>query len=210
MRVHHRSGCRDAVSRRSRHGRRAAIVAVWMVLVQLVPGAASAHVQVIPTRSQPGYAILQFYVFHGCNGAPTERLTIKIPEGVGLARPKVKEGWEISEVRSKYPEPFNVYGEVITEGFTELTWSGGPIPDKYMDSFVISVYFSDRPGKTFRFDVEQWCTGVERPEVSVSEVTLLERPSYPPPSPPPAGRDEPSSGAPAPPTPPAGSAAEKP
>lgn len=105
---------------------------------------------------------------------------VKIPEGVGIVRPRIKAGWEITTLTSEYPEPFEVYGEVFTKGFTEVTWSGGPIPSGYMDGFTLSVYYSYRPGESFRYEVEQWCTGKEKPGVFSLEVTLLDKRQAPP------------------------------
>jgi periplasmic copper chaperone A len=139
------------------------ILAVSAVLAALSAGAASAHVVVAPNRVPAGdYPKLFFRVYHGCGHHATTRLTVQVPEGFVNVRPQPKPGWEISTKSAPYREPVTMEGMKVTEGFNEVTWSGGPIPPMYMDEFALSALAPKRPG-TYRFVAVQECAGVPEP-----------------------------------------------
>lgn len=125
---------------------------------------AHAHVEIAPREGGPGeFAKLFFRVFHGCDGAPTVRVTVKFPDDLVLARPQIKPGWTISTKTVKYAQPIQVEGRMFTEGFSEVTWSGSSIPGEYMDDFAIAGRLPNTPGKTLRFLVQQECAGKPEP-----------------------------------------------
>jgi uncharacterized protein YcnI len=101
-----------------------------------------------------------FRVPHGCDGSPTVRLQVRIPEGVIGIKPMVKPGWKIATVRGPYKKAHAYFhGAKFTEGVKEVTWSGGNLPDEFYDEFVLSVFIAGdlTPGSTLYFPVEQQC-----------------------------------------------------
>lgn len=145
----------------------------------VLPGAAKAHVDVHPHSAPAGdFELLRFVVYHGCDQGPTNRITLKIPEGVVLVRPQVKPGWEISTVTGKYPEPLQTGDQTIDEGFTEVTWSGGSVPAFYTDDFTILARMPLQ--KRALFLVQQYCEGIAEPLEFAPAVDLKEQESTQP------------------------------
>jgi uncharacterized protein YcnI len=139
------------------------ILAVAAILAALSVGVASAHVVVAPNRVPAGdYPKLFFRVYHGCGMHPTTRLTIQVPDGFKLVRPQPKPGWEIATKSAPYREPAMMEGMKVTEGFNEVTWSGGTIPPMFMDDFSLTAQAPKRPGP-YQFVAIQECAGVPAP-----------------------------------------------
>jgi len=124
----------------------------WLVsAVFLAPAIAYAHVTL-----ETGQAVAESYykavmrVPHGCQGSPTRRIQVRIPEGVSSVKMQPKPGWRVSAVNRKPGE-----GEVPQVG--EVTWTGGPLPDNQFEEFAIFMKLPDRPGETIYFPVVQDC-----------------------------------------------------
>jgi uncharacterized protein YcnI len=106
----------------------------------------------------PYKAVLR--VPHGCDGSPTIKLTVQIPEGVIAVKPMVKPGWQIDVKRGPYTKNYSYFhGAKFSEGVKEVTWSGGRLPDAFYDEFVLSVFIAGdlTPGQMLHFPVEQTC-----------------------------------------------------
>jgi uncharacterized protein YcnI len=147
------------------------VIALAMSLA--IAETARAHVRIQPSTAAPGqYATLVFWVYHGCDDAPTVRFSIQVPDGVAEVTPQVKPGWEITTRRTTYPEPVTIYGRTVTEGAVEITWTGGPIPATYMDSFVVTGFLPNRPGDTLRFVTVQECQDHGEPQELAPELAL--------------------------------------
>jgi len=129
--------------------------------------AASAHVT-LETREAsvgaPYKAVLR--VPHGCDGAPTVALRVRVPEGMIAVQPMPKPGWKIETVSGKYPKTYNYFhGAKLTEGVVEVSFSGGSLPDAYYDEFVFTGFIAGdlEPGTMLYFPVVQECEkGVHR------------------------------------------------
>lgn len=139
---------------------------VWLCVLSAValvsPGPAEAHVDVHPQSAAAGdFELLHFVVYHGCDQSPTIKVSVKIPEGVVLVRPQVKPGWEISTVSGKYAEPLQTGDQTISEGFTEVTWSGGTVPPFYTDDFTILARLPSQERAVFL--AQQFCEGNTEP-----------------------------------------------
>jgi uncharacterized protein YcnI len=127
---------------------------------------AAAHV----TLENPEAAVGASYkavlrVNHGCDGSPTVSLRVRMPEGVVAVKPMPKQGWKLDVVSGKYVKPVTQNGTRISEGVTELSWSGGKLPEAFYDEFVFQAGFSDelKPGQTIYFPVVQECEkGIHR------------------------------------------------
>lgn len=96
---------------------------------------------------------------HGCKDSPTTSVTVTIPEGALGARPLAKPGWTIATKRGPYGRPYPLPHGTISEGVTEITWSGGSLPIDQFDEFIFSVRLSDefKPGDRVRFPIVQSC-----------------------------------------------------
>jgi uncharacterized protein YcnI len=127
---------------------------------------ALAHVT-LETAQAPvgaGYkAVLR--VSHGCNGSPTVTVRVKIPAGVIGVKPMPKPGWTLEIVKGKYAKTYNLYHAKVSEGPTEIAWSGGKLPDDNYDEFVFQSFLASdlAPGGMLYFPVVQQCEkGVHR------------------------------------------------
>ncbi len=129
--------------------------------------AASAHVT-LETREAPVGAPYKavLRVPHGCDGAATVALRIRVPEGMIAVKPMPKPGWTIDTVTGKYPKAYDYFhGVKLTEGVTEISFTGGRLPDAYYDEFVFSGFLAGdlEPGRTLYVPVVQECEkGVHR------------------------------------------------
>ena len=130
-------------------------------------GAASAHVT-LETREAPVGAPYKavLRVPHGCDGAATIAVRVRVPEGMIAVKPMPKPGWKIETVTGKYPKTYSYFhGAKLSEGVTEVSFTGGSLPDAYYDEFVVTGFLAGdlEAGKTLYFPVVQECEkGVHR------------------------------------------------
>jgi periplasmic copper chaperone A len=96
---------------------------------------------------------------HGCDGSATVAVRVRIPDGFIEVKPMPKPGWKLDVVRGKYQTPMTVRGTKVTEGVTEVDWSGGKLPDAYYDEFVLNGFIGDEApaGQTMYFPIVQDC-----------------------------------------------------
>jgi hypothetical protein len=132
---------------------------------------AFAHIT-LETSEAPigsGYkAVLR--VPHGCDGAATTGITIKLPEGFVSAKPMPKPGWTLDITSGDYARPYKLFGSEVKSGATEISWSGGNLPDNEYDEFVVRGTLADSltPGDTLYFPVIQTCTSGEEDWIDTS------------------------------------------
>eukprot|EP01037_Dinobryon_pediforme_P016271 gene16271-16450_t len=121
---------------------------------------AMAHITLEKPESLPksGYKAV-FRVPHGCEGSATISIKITIPEGVIAAKPMPKAGWTLSVTKGAYANSYKHYGETVTAGVKEITWSGGNLPDDEYDEFTVSTYLTEAfaVGAAVYFPVVQTC-----------------------------------------------------
>ena len=106
-----------------------------------------------------------FVVPHGCAGSPTIKLRVQIPAGVIATEAKPVAGWNVETVKGKYAATYDYKGAKVSEGITEVDWSGGQLPDKTRQEFEIETFLTDslKPGSTLYFPAVQECEqGVSR------------------------------------------------
>ncbi|HXQ51773.1 MAG TPA: YcnI family protein [Stellaceae bacterium] len=128
-------------------------------------GAAIAHVTASPDMAKSGsYFTTNFTVPHGCAGAATVAVRIKLPEGVGDVKPQQKPGWTVDIVTRKLDVASrDAHGSTITEAVDEVAWRGGKLPDNLYDTFGLLMKLPDKPGATLYFPTVQECEqGVHR------------------------------------------------
>ena len=128
-----------------------------LALALLSGSVAQAHV-VLDQRTAPagGYYRGAFRVGHGCDGAATVAVTIRIPEGVRGAKPMPKPGWTIERRLEKLAQPYDSHGKTVTDDVVAITWRGGPLPDAHFDEFALQMQLPDKPGPLW-FKVLQQC-----------------------------------------------------
>ena len=104
-----------------------------------------------------------FTVPHGCDGAATVALRIKIPEGVTAVKPQMKPGWTVTIKTRKLDPPLKAdHGRTISETVDEIEWRGGPLPDNLYDTFGMVMKLPDTPGQTLYFPTIQECPQATR------------------------------------------------
>jgi len=130
-------------------------------------GAACAHVTLETTSAPVGApykAVLR--VPHGCEGTATVALRVRIPEGMIAVKPMPKPSWKIETVKGKYEKSYSFFhGAKLSEGVTEISFTGGNLPDAYYDEFVFASFLAGdlEPGKVLYVPVVQECEkGVHR------------------------------------------------
>jgi hypothetical protein len=73
-----------------------------------------------------------------CEGSATTAIRIRLPEGIITVKPMPKPGWKLDTVSGKYPLSYSLGGAKVSEGVTEVRWSGGNLPDTFYDEFVFT------------------------------------------------------------------------
>ena len=125
-----------------------------------LPGAVLAHVTLERTTITPNSTYRgTLQVNHGCRGAATTAISVSVPNGIIALRPMPKAGWSLAIRKAPYAKPYRLYGETLTEGAKEVTWSGGIIPDDQYDEFVFVARVTEdfKPGATIHVPVVQTC-----------------------------------------------------
>lgn len=134
------------------------IAASFLALAGLT-GSAAAHITLETDQSAPNAAYKAVLrVGHGCEGAATTTVRVKIPEGLIAAKPMPKPGWQVELKEGDYAKSYDYYGTPVTKGVKEISWSGGNLPDGFYDEFVFRVRVTDfKPGATVYLPVVQEC-----------------------------------------------------
>ena len=120
---------------------------------------ALAHVSFETAQAAPNStykAVLR--IPHGCEGQPTLKVRVRIPEGIVAVKPMPKAGWTLETARGSYVRAYQVHGETLSEGVTDVVWSGS-LEDGHYDEFVFQARFTDayQPSATIDFPVVQEC-----------------------------------------------------
>lgn len=73
---------------------------------------------------------------HGCEGAATTGLKVKIPNGLIAVKPMPKPGWTLTTTTAPYDKTYDYFGKPMSQGVVEIAWTGGSLPDDNYDEFV--------------------------------------------------------------------------
>jgi periplasmic copper chaperone A len=123
-------------------------------------GAALAHVT-LETQEAPVGSTYKavFRIPHGCAGAPTNVVRVKVPEGVIAVKPQPKAGWALEKIKGAYAKSYDYHGTPSSEGVKEIVWSGGNLGDDEYDEFVLRAYLTAGlpVGEMLYFPVVQEC-----------------------------------------------------
>ncbi|MCJ2035171.1 DUF1775 domain-containing protein [Methylobacterium sp. J-068] len=130
------------------------------LILALSSTAAFAHATLERKEASPNASyrgVVQ--ITHGCNGQPTNRVSVTIPEGIVGAKPMPKPGWTVSTEKGAYARAYPYFHGDIREGVKTITWTGGSLPDDQVDEFTFLARVTDAfaPGSTIYFPIEQDC-----------------------------------------------------
>ena len=115
-----------------------------LAIVFITPAAAHITLETQQAKVNSAYkAVLR--VPHGCSGSATTSVRVKIPEGLIGVKPMPHPGWTLATTTGKYPKTYKLYHAEISEGVTEVGWSGGKLPDDWYDEFVFTGFLTGRP-----------------------------------------------------------------
>jgi periplasmic copper chaperone A len=132
----------------------------------LLVSSASAHITLKGKEASVGTSYdAAFVVPHGCAGSATIKVRVQIPEGVIAQKPAPKPGWNVETVTGKYAASYEDHGTNVSEGITEVAWSGGKLPDHQHEEFVIPTFLTGalQPNTVLYFPTVQECEqGVSR------------------------------------------------
>jgi uncharacterized protein YcnI len=125
-------------------------------LLLLFAGPAAGHVT-LEVGQAPASSVYRgtFRVPHGCEGATTTPLVVRLPEGISAARPMQKAGWTIR--LTSQGEPASDHGALPEAA--EIAWEGGNLPDAYHEEFVIRLRLPERPREIVYIPVVPECKG---------------------------------------------------
>lgn len=129
------------------------------VLLAVSGGVSLAHVSLDAPAAPAGSTYKAvFGIGHGCDGSPTTTVRVQIPLGVTAVKPVPKSGWEIAIVRGPFAKPFqDANGNTVSEGVTEVMWTGGSLSDEHFDEFAMRLRLPNAPDTTLYFPVTQEC-----------------------------------------------------
>lgn len=129
------------------------------LLTSGIVGSALAHATLETTEAPPGSSYKGVIrIGHGCEGKPTQAVRVRIPEGVIVAKPMPKAGWQLATIKGPYAKSYDYYGTPVAEGVTEIAWTGGDLPDDWYDEFTFRARLTDFPeGSIVYFPIVQEC-----------------------------------------------------
>lgn len=133
--------------------RRAALVGgTTLTLLALGTAGAGAHVTVTPSTSDAGeYSVLSFAFSHGCDGSPTTKVTIEVPEEILAVSPTVNPNWDVETVQEA------IDGADAERTSKVVYTAKTPVDDGMRDTLDLELQLPDKPGDTLMFPVVQEC-----------------------------------------------------
>lgn len=151
--------------------------------VAMLSGAASAHISPQdPEGPAGGYMTTAFKVGHGCDGSPTTKVEIKIPDGVLSVTPQPIPGWQLSTSKKTLDPPVDSNGTKITETVDTVTWSGGSLPADQLQMFWMTMKLpAGNAGDVLSFPVIQTCAQGETDWIEIAKPGEAE-PQHPAPT----------------------------
>jgi periplasmic copper chaperone A len=127
---------------RPRRAARATLGALGLAAagVVLAAGPAAAHVVVETVEPRgDGTTTLTLTFDHGCDGEPTDALSVTMPDGVEALAAGQPEGWT-SRVSDD-----------------AVSWEGDPVPDGERAAFTVDVRVTGEVGQSFVLPAQQSC-----------------------------------------------------
>jgi periplasmic copper chaperone A len=133
---------------------------------------ASAHVTVSPSDATAGaFTVLTVSVPHGCDGSPTTRIEVQIPEQILSVTPTRNAFYEVEARVTELDEPVtDEEGNEVTETVGSVVYTAEePLPEGMRDTFELSFQVPDAAGETLTFPTVQTCAEGETAWIEVPE-----------------------------------------
>ena len=121
---------------------------------------ASAHVTATPSTAAAGaYTVVTFSVGHSCEGSPTTKIEIQVPETVLSVTPSRNPFYDVEKTVEQLDEPVtDAHGNEITERTSTIVYTARtPLPDGQRDTFELSFQVPDAEGEVLAFPTIQTC-----------------------------------------------------
>ena len=131
-----------------------------LAAVALTAGPAAAHVSGTPSETAAGsFTVLTMSVPHGCDGSPTTKIEIEIPESVLSVTPTRNAFYDVEANIQKLDEPVtDAHGNEVTERTASITYtSNDPLPEGQRDTMELTFQVPDAAGETLAFPTVQTC-----------------------------------------------------
>jgi uncharacterized protein YcnI len=141
--------------------RRIVFLLAVLLFSAALPPAAQAHVSLHPNEVPSGsFATLQVRVPNESENANSVKLAVRFPPGFLDVSPEYMPGWSAKVVTAKLPKPVHSEDGEVTEGVTEIVWTGhgeaGKIPPGQFLAFPISTEIPGRAGEELAFKTLQY------------------------------------------------------
>ena len=121
---------------------------------------ASAHVTATPSSAAAGSStVVTFSVGHGCEGSPTTKIEIQVPESVLSVTPSRNPYYDVVSTIEELEEPAtDSHGNEVTERTSTIAYTATtPLPDGQRDTFQLSFTVPDAEGEVLAFPTIQTC-----------------------------------------------------
>lgn len=123
---------------------------------------AAAHVSIQEGEQEAGaFTVLTFGIPHGCDGSPTTKVEIEIPESILNVTPTRNPLYDVEVTIEELAEPVTgPHGEEITTRDAVVVYtSKDPLPEGFRDAVQLSLQIpEDAGGTTLYFPTVQTCT----------------------------------------------------
>jgi periplasmic copper chaperone A len=147
-------------------------LAAAAVVTMVAAAPASAHVTVTPSDATAGaFTVLTVSVPHGCDGSPTTRVELQIPEQILSVTPTRNAFYDVDTTVAELDEPVtDEEGNEVTERIGSVVYTAKePLPDGMRDTFELSFQVPDAAGETLTFPAIQTCAEEQTAWVEVPE-----------------------------------------
>jgi periplasmic copper chaperone A len=146
------------MSPRSFTTRIAPAVATTGLLVLATAAPALGHATIPDGGAIPSGASTEIHlrVSHGCGELPTDTVEVQLPDGIVAAQPAYVPGWGI-EVEMVGSEPYERFGETLTERVGVIRWIGGDLPNETYFDFGVRATFLQEAGAEIPIPIVQRC-----------------------------------------------------
>lgn len=146
--------CEERIQMKAKSSVGAALLALALAL--LVPAAAQAHVTLQPNEAPEGaYTVLDVRVPNETDNANTTKVAVQLPEGFGDVSYQAVPGWEVEVVHDKLKKPIETDDGPVTEGVSEVIFSGGKLAPGEFQDFPLSVQIPGKAGDELTFKAVQ-------------------------------------------------------